>query len=327
MTDDALPLAELRRHLGRSQAEVAAAMRTTQSGVSRIERQPDMRISTLNEYVRALGGRLRLVVETPDHDFDVSVLARTLSHNGTREYRVIWQNQITRSLLHVGWLTYTGEEFVFTYVEAARTDPEFEPFPAFPSLDGEYRSPDLFPFFSVRLTSAADPAFDSIIQALGLDRDEATPAELLARTPSTSPHDTLQVIPEPVQQPDGSLVRLFLASGMRHVDPNHPERLAGLLASLKPGTPLQLLPEPTNPHNAGAMLLTTQGRRVGWIPDYLLAELHRFQAEGLVVTVRVERANGTNTPWHLRLLCRLTAAPANTPGTPTQSDRPKIQGG
>ena len=68
-----MTLSALRKRLGRSQAEVATAIGTTQSGVSRIEHQSDMRVSTLNEYVNALGGHLRLVVEHGTDDLDIVI--------------------------------------------------------------------------------------------------------------------------------------------------------------------------------------------------------------------------------------------------------------
>ena len=56
-------MAELRKRFGRLQAEIAALIGTTQSGVSRIERQSDIKVSTLADYVEALGGTLRVLAE------------------------------------------------------------------------------------------------------------------------------------------------------------------------------------------------------------------------------------------------------------------------
>lgn len=57
-----LDLAEIRRAVGRTQVELAAAMGTTQGQVSRIERQSDLLVSTLREYLSALGVQARLVI-------------------------------------------------------------------------------------------------------------------------------------------------------------------------------------------------------------------------------------------------------------------------
>ena len=51
-------LAALRRGLGLTQAQVARRLRMTQSDVSKLERRENARLSTLQAYARALGGRL-----------------------------------------------------------------------------------------------------------------------------------------------------------------------------------------------------------------------------------------------------------------------------
>ncbi|MBI4921113.1 MAG: hypothetical protein HY834_05145 [Devosia nanyangense] len=51
------------RALARKKQDEVAGMR--QDGVSRLERRSDMLISSLNTYVRGLGGRLRIVAELP----------------------------------------------------------------------------------------------------------------------------------------------------------------------------------------------------------------------------------------------------------------------
>lgn len=58
-------LGELRRVVGKAQADVAAALNIKQPSVSKIEKQADMYLSTLRSYVEAIGGRLDLVVRLP----------------------------------------------------------------------------------------------------------------------------------------------------------------------------------------------------------------------------------------------------------------------
>ena len=303
-----LSLSELRKRLGRSQAEVASIVGTTQSGVSRLERQPDMRLSTLADYISALGGQLHLEVKHAGGRAEVSIPSLPDHRNADlrREYRVIWQDQETRTLVHVGWLEFTGDEFVFSYTEDAMSYTGFSPFPSFPVFEETYRSTELFPFFSIRLVNSADPRFDVMIDALGLTRSQATPAELLARSPSDSPHDTIQVIPEPQEMPDGTLVRVFPASGVRHADQRDPERVGRLIGTLEPGTRLEVVPEPQNPWNPRALQLAVHGTTIGWVPDYLVDEMHTYLGGSRPVSFTVDRANGPETPWHLRLLCRMT---------------------
>jgi predicted transcriptional regulator len=53
-------LAELREARGMSQAGVAGELGTSRPNVSRIESEVDVRLSTLERYVEALGGRLEI---------------------------------------------------------------------------------------------------------------------------------------------------------------------------------------------------------------------------------------------------------------------------
>lgn len=53
-------LKALRERLGVTQAELAGAMELNQPDISRIERQADMRVSTVRAYLRALGARLEV---------------------------------------------------------------------------------------------------------------------------------------------------------------------------------------------------------------------------------------------------------------------------
>jgi predicted transcriptional regulator len=59
-------LAELRKLAGKTQAEVAAAMKVSQGQVSETERRKDYKLSTLREYVKALGGELEVVASFGD---------------------------------------------------------------------------------------------------------------------------------------------------------------------------------------------------------------------------------------------------------------------
>ena len=58
-------LQELRKALGKSQAEVARKLGISQPSVAQMEKRKDWMLSTLAAYVEALGGKLRLVVELP----------------------------------------------------------------------------------------------------------------------------------------------------------------------------------------------------------------------------------------------------------------------
>ena len=53
-----MELAELRERAEVTQVEMAVRLKTAQGAVSRLEHQKDMKLSTLGDYVHALGGRL-----------------------------------------------------------------------------------------------------------------------------------------------------------------------------------------------------------------------------------------------------------------------------
>ncbi len=61
-----MPLQELRVARRLSQEALAAALRTRQSSVSKIERRADMYVSTLRSYIEAMGGKLEITARFPD---------------------------------------------------------------------------------------------------------------------------------------------------------------------------------------------------------------------------------------------------------------------
>ena len=61
-----IALNELRERRGITQEQVATRLETSRPNVSRIEREDDVRMTTLQRYVIALGGELELVVRFPD---------------------------------------------------------------------------------------------------------------------------------------------------------------------------------------------------------------------------------------------------------------------
>lgn len=69
-----MQLQELRRAQGVTQVQVAQALGVAQAAVSKLERRDDMHVSTLREYVQALGGELKLVASFPDGDIQVHPL-------------------------------------------------------------------------------------------------------------------------------------------------------------------------------------------------------------------------------------------------------------
>lgn len=61
-----MSLQDLRKAMNRTQVEVAKALKVGQDTVSRYEQRTDMLLSTLQDYVEAMGGELELVARFPN---------------------------------------------------------------------------------------------------------------------------------------------------------------------------------------------------------------------------------------------------------------------
>lgn len=61
-----MTLRQLRRARKLTQQKLAKSLHIGQEGVSKLERRSDLLISTLRNYVQAMGGNLSLVAEFPD---------------------------------------------------------------------------------------------------------------------------------------------------------------------------------------------------------------------------------------------------------------------
>ena len=86
-------LRELREIAGKAQLDVAAALHIKQPSVSKIEKQTDMYLSTLRNYVEAIGGELELTVKLPMrpalkiHRLGDVAASVAQEHRGTRRRR------------------------------------------------------------------------------------------------------------------------------------------------------------------------------------------------------------------------------------------------
>lgn len=79
--DDALALGRVRESRQLTQRDVAERLSVSQANVSRIEHEDDVYLSTLRDYVRALGGELRL--EAVFSDAVIALVPSTDARNST----------------------------------------------------------------------------------------------------------------------------------------------------------------------------------------------------------------------------------------------------
>ena len=61
-----MTLRDLRLALQKTQQDLGDALHMSQDGVSRLEKRSDILLSTLNKYITALGGSLKIMAEFPN---------------------------------------------------------------------------------------------------------------------------------------------------------------------------------------------------------------------------------------------------------------------
>ena len=66
-----MPLQDIRKSRNVTQVELAQVLNVKQAAISKLENREDMYVSTLREYIRALGGELQLVAKFPDAEIKV----------------------------------------------------------------------------------------------------------------------------------------------------------------------------------------------------------------------------------------------------------------
>lgn len=128
-------------------------------------------------------------------------------------------------------------------------------------------------------------------------------------------HERLEVFAPPLPAPFGKYWGVFLARGVgRH--PGTEDAAEGLV----PHEPLALRPEPGNPYNPHArLILRSDGRAIGYLPDYLATELAAARRPGepaasdsglRLEVVSSERVTHPPAPPVYSVACRYTCGSA-----------------
>lgn len=216
----------------------------------------------------------------------------------TKKLHLVWKDPETRRYHRVGQFESLRDgRYAFAYAPRVQDLDSFSPLVQYPDLTRVYLSADLPAFFANRVMSSKRPSFESYLGWLGLS-SEAPPVEILARTGGVRATDTFHLVDtfEPV---NGRAEGVFFVSGVRYKDSDW--------RSLQPGQELHLLDDPANPANAKAILLTKDGVEVGWVPDWLVDNVHEFRTAARQLSVAVEQVN-PDAPLHLAVQCRLIVA-------------------
>jgi transcriptional regulator with XRE-family HTH domain len=69
---NAMPLQELRHARNLSQEQLAQTLSVKQAAVSKLEKRTDMYVSTLRNFIKAMGGDLEIVAKFPDGSVQIS---------------------------------------------------------------------------------------------------------------------------------------------------------------------------------------------------------------------------------------------------------------
>jgi hypothetical protein len=218
-----------------------------------------------------------------------------------RSLLLVWQEPASRKFLRVARFSQLSDgRFAFEYDESAAALPSFYPLAEFPDFKRTYIAGTLPAFFANRIMSHDRPSYGQYLDWLGLEPGADTPMELLARTGGGRATDTFHLVDAPMV--GDRMSSRFFVSGVRHI-----EGAAERLRLVNVGDELKVRPEPQNPVDPRALLIDVEsGDAVGWVPNWLLDEVHRFLDSGHNVHIVVERLN-LDAPDHLKLLARIDA--------------------
>lgn len=213
----------------------------------------------------------------------------------TRKLQLIWKHPVSRRYHRIGQFEALQDgRYAFGYVPGAAEIPDLTPLVQFPDLGRVYVSDALPAFLANRVMSKRRATYGQYLGWLGLGED-APPVEILARTGGERVTDTFHLVDsfDPV---GGRVEGRFFVSGIRH-------RFGGELTAIRPGQHLRLVDDLQNPVNPHAILLADDETELGWVPDWLVSDVHAMRQRA-DVHVFVEQVN-PDAPPHLAVLCRL----------------------
>ena len=193
-------------------------------------------------------------------------------------------------------------KFEFAYLKSAENAVDQYRLPGFSDLSTRYTSSTLFPTFANRLMPRHRPDYDAFVSRLGLC-GPVDPFEVMERSGGRRQTDRIEVFAGPELE-NGRLEALFFLRGIRHIE-GAEERVN----KLKVGAPLGLRRDEDNGVNPLALhLLDGDDEVIGYLPDYLVSTTHDLEdLNGQWPNITVEHWNSTDAPFHMRLLCRMSA--------------------
>ena len=196
----------------------------------------------------------------------------------------------------------------FRYIKGAERAKRDAKFPslrfAFPELNGDYRSPVLFPIFRNRVMSEKRPDFATYIRNLGFV-ETPNPIDILSISEGWRVTDPYEVFPKINIQPDGSFTCRFFLHGWRYVNALAQKRIE----SLRPDEELYVAIELNNPATGFAVQIQTREdyHMIGWTPRYLVNDLVNGMAKSPKpdYSAKVVQVNPMPVPSNQRVLVEM----------------------
>jgi transcriptional regulator with XRE-family HTH domain len=85
---------EIRMLAGKSQTELARILGVKQPGLSKLEQQDDMQVSTLKKIVEALGGEVHIIARFPKADVEISQFEKRAGRKPKKILRELRELQV-----------------------------------------------------------------------------------------------------------------------------------------------------------------------------------------------------------------------------------------
>lgn len=192
----------------------------------------------------------------------------------------------------------------FRYIGGAKRAQKSAGFPLlieFPSLEGDYKSPELFPLFQNRVMNRKRPDFADYLRSLDFT-EGADPIEILSVNGGQRVTDAYEVFPKIEKDETGNFTCRFFLHGWRHVKQAAQERIN----SLEPEERLSLTRGQTDAKTGLAVEVRTgDGFMIGWTPRYLVADFAASMSESPEYSAHVVRVNPQPAPSKQRVLIEM----------------------
>lgn len=214
-----------------------------------------------------------------------------------------WRAPDTNSWHVVGLLRKRGDNFIFNYTKGCKASDKFIPFSGMTQLDQTYVSKELFPLFANRLLSTKRPEYPKFISWLGLDAEQVSPINVLARSGGMRLTDSLQMFKRIEIADDGTFTHIMFAHGLSHLSASASERVLSLVV----GEQLCLCLDVQNSADPFAVIIRAErpSEIVGYCPRYLAQDITKILTDsGSYVKIYVEGLTG-DAPANYKLMCKL----------------------